>query len=360
MKNVRLPILFAGLLASWLASTLCARAEARPRVQIGWRPELETLLLAELLGQPMGGEFSGLQAQALRELGKDQPVVALTARLQRHGLTETALVAYVLRFSEPCTGGRALAQAPAPILQWWRALRAFEALTGPWLKKHANVYQKAQLELNQALPAEDLLGMQERWQRRRFDAYRVYFSPLLGFGAQILGSQGLDQGQVAYALIGPVQGMDGRGTFSDGEKLFYLLLRDFGHAFSDPVADELAVRLYPAYEAVPLRELLARAVGARLMRRLYGPDAYEHHLQGEERQGYALVRPLAEKLSDYEQDAHSYRSLADFADQLEPVFGSGLPSPLMPRWPARRPETGCCSDSARPRRTGQNRPDAAS
>lgn len=355
------------ILACWLSWVFCLPslagapgASPSARCQISWNPDLETLLLAELLAQPPRVKLTGLKAQARRELGGKHRAVDLTVALKQQGRSEAELVAYLLHFSEPSEPASAeIAGASNAMRQWWSALREFEAVTLPWLKKHGAAYKKAQTELEKALPAEDLLSMQEAWQRRRFDAYRIYFSPLLGFGEQRLGSLNLNGHSIAYALIGPVQGSDGDATFADSEKLFYLLLRDFGHAFSDSVADAISVRLGRKSQVSEIRELLARAVGARLMRQLYGPDAYEHHLQGEERQGYALVRPLAEKLADYERDA-TYQSLADFADRLEPVFAAGLAATPSRPSPAQRPKTGCCSDSARPLRSGQNRPGAAS
>lgn len=268
-----------------------------PRLELATDARLEAEALAVLLAAPPA-EPTPLQREALNQLRalRQLPAVQLTRQALAAGEQPAELARVSLRPDGP----------------WRLALNELASAAQPWLQQHQASYAQARQELLRDFDVTPL-ALQEAWHRRRFRSYRLYYSPLRPIGEQFQ----LSLGQQNLVVIGPVLDSDGQATFADSERLFYLQLREFGHGFCDPVAD----RLSPTPSAA-LREQLVRAVAARLLRRLYGPEAYERHLQGEARQGFGAVRRWADGLADYEA-LPPPATLLDYLPQLRRLLNQG-------------------------------------
>ena len=294
---LRMSSCFAWLILALLTAllTLTPAVADAARLQIAWNPGLEALALQALLARQDDEGLTTLQRQARADFAGfgRHPLIsgsALSEANIRHVLTPERL---------------AQATAFADFIQSTRL--------GDWLERHRADYELARRQLLGALPHQDLLAVQEAWHRRSFGNYAVFFSPLLPIGTHKgLTLLSADGQLLPIQVLGPVLDPDGKATFADGENLIYLMLREFGHAFCDPVVASFAA----GPELALNQELLVRAVHARLVLQLYGPEAYERHLQREAAQGYGPIRRFAARLEDYERNPARYPSLTAFYPEL--------------------------------------------
>lgn len=314
-----------------------SRIPGHPRLSIGWNPNLETVFLLALLGSSeLPAAATPLQRQAWRDFSRYRgSLAAQTAYRLLQDSWETfvylPLAHAPLPQAQPFPGQISQCR---PWQKFWAEVRDFyvQARIGSWLTQHQRVYQLGLVQALAALPEQDLLGLQETYHRRRFSQYKVLISQFLPSSAQSQGAWGstlklLPDTGIAYEMVGPVQDMNHHWTFGDRENMIYLMLRDFGHAFCDDiVAGSQAENLSGAGATLQTqrwqRQALVHAVHARLVLQLYGPEAYERHLQSEERQGLGLIRQVAEQLQIYEQNPERYPAFADFYGQLLPTLKS--------------------------------------
>ncbi len=116
-----------------------------------------------------------------------------------------------------------------------------------------------------------------------------------------------------------------------------LVWHEFGHSFINPLTSEktdIVKACEPAYATIVsemnrngygdlntcINEHIIRAIVARLVLDDYGESESEIMLSTEEANGFKYIRPLYEKLEDYEENREVYSTIDDFYPELLKVF----------------------------------------
>lgn len=183
----------------------------------------------------------------------------------------------------------------------------------------------------------DIVELLESYYNMKRKSYDIILCPLNAYGhygPRLSDSTG---GVHVYALVAVPQNGDGT-LANDRLNLPDLLLHEFGHSFVNPSVElhpDLVAQSSRCFE--PIREQmkkwayhtwrvcviehLVRAVEIRLAEVLYGPEAAESRLRGQEQIHFGYVRPLVAKLREYEELRDSTGiTFADYVPELLQVF----------------------------------------
>lgn len=194
----------------------------------------------------------------------------------------------------------------------------------------------------------DVVGLLESYFNMKQESYDIVLCPLFGynsFGPRLPGSDGLLK---IYALISVPQNLG--GIVADGGfDLSGLLFHEFGHSFVnpftekyadlvaqssdrfEPIRDKMKPQSYWTWDAC-VSEHIVRAVGVRLAEITGGPAVAENSLRYEEGRYFGYIRPLVEKLREYEvlRDSAGI-SFGEYVPELLKVFNEAeLYKPVFP------------------------------
>lgn len=184
----------------------------------------------------------------------------------------------------------------------------------------------------------DIVHLLESYYNMDYGSYQLILCPLFGscnYATSIPDSDGRQQ---TYALVCVPQNPD--GTLPDERlDLMKLLLHEFSHSFVNPsverypnlvaqssdcfefIREKMEAQAYP-YWNICVNEHIVRAVVIRILEAINGPEDTEERLQAEEQNSFLYIRPVVEKLRQYEMVRDSTGiSFADYVPQLLKVFG---------------------------------------
>ncbi len=183
----------------------------------------------------------------------------------------------------------------------------------------------------------DVVGLLEAYFNMKQTSCEVILCPLFGdfnYGPRIPDPNG---GFRTYALMAVSQSENGAMSL-DHDRLLEVLLHEFGHSFINPVVDlhsDLVAQSSDRYESIREKmmskaytswnicvyEHLVRAAVIRLIETIRGPKAAKNLISYEERQYFGYIRPLVEKLREYEvlRDSEGI-TFADYVPELLKVF----------------------------------------
>ena len=221
---------------------------------------------------------------------------------------------------------------------YWEKVRDFylKADFPAFLKAHEAVYSSYLAQTAASLPEWDLIGELEDFHARHdFASFVLAPSPMQlpnggNFGISITRADGKT---MAFYLMG-IEADEKNGTYGFNGEWTWLALHEFGHSFSNPVAEksdpQLAAYsyLFPGVAKKARRwgysnwgdfvggELLTNAIASRIIYRKNGPAAAEAFLKDCEDRGWVFIRDYFSMLGDYEGDRTKYRTLYDFYPQM--------------------------------------------
>jgi len=221
---------------------------------------------------------------------------------------------------------------------YWEKVRDFyrKADFPAFLKAHEEIYSSYVAQTAASLPEWDLIGELEDFHARHdFAGFLLAPSPMQlpnggNFGFSLTGNDGRI---TAFYLMGIIED-EKDGTYGFRGEWTWLALHEFGHSFSNPVADKFDPQLaaysylfpgiaekanrwgYSSWSDFAGGELITNAVASRIIYRRNGPAAAEAFLKDLEARGYVFIRDYFSLLGDYEADRNKYRTLYDFYPQL--------------------------------------------
>lgn len=154
-----------------------------------------------------------------------------------------------------------------------------------------------------------------------------------GFQATIAG---LPDGPRSYAIIGAFGLSNGLPVFSSNGSVSYVAQHEFSHSFVNPFVEthskefnrhsslfkpikkQMQQLSYADWQTA-VHEHIVRAIVVR-MAYVRSHAAGARILHNEEQQGFRYVKPLAEKLQEYEEQREKYPTILAFLPQLIGVF----------------------------------------
>lgn len=165
-------------------------------------------------------------------------------------------------------------------------------------------------------------------------SYRVHLSPFHAAGGVANVVTPRPDGSVTVdSIVGPE--IRGAGVSFVSRRVPATLWHELAHGVIDPLGDLYAPRIQTSSAAFApiashcygdwrqcVKEHAVRAVMLRLLARYYGEDVAAEHLAWEGPH-YPYLKPMTERLKDYEKDRARWPTLADFY----PVLLSALPEP---------------------------------
>lgn len=229
---------------------------------------------------------------------------------------------------------------------WIAALRAFSldpafaayraeedaALEGPLAAFRASVHEA------------DYRGKIESYTGLRFDGeYYVLLSPYLKAGGQVNSVVLKDDGRYEIqSLVGPEQ--SGSALDFRPEEFPGTAWHELAHGLLDTLADLNRAEIEanaPLEKTLPwtcyggdwvqcVKEHVVRAVMIRLIARNYGEAAAARRLQEEGEKRFPYLKPMIERLREYEADRKRYPTLVDFYPRLLSVFPAPSAAPQAP------------------------------
>ncbi len=335
----------AVLAAIAAAAALASPADCAPRVSVGMHPVVELAEMAQLLGAGRH-RFDGFVARrrgciAAAAAGvqglKGHPAVALTAELDEGGLSYDLRNNVLLRLTDP-PGLR----PRVPLSDWWAEKAGGAARLDAWIEALSDLSARpaftayyAALQsclaaplkaLQQDVDTRDYAGKLERYTGIAYDGtYRIVASPYFLPGGSVNSVVEQEDGSLAlFTIHGPVED-DASGVRFGTAELSGTLWHELSHGDLDPLAwihhDQIA-RSEPLMKKLPFScygdwdqcviEHLVRAVKNRLIALHEGGAAAAADLRAEEKEGFLYLRPLVERLGEYEEDRARYPTLASF------------------------------------------------
>ena len=216
-----------------------------------------------------------------------------------------------------------------------------------FFRAHAGLYSIME-EATRTNIVKDYAADLEAYYGARQASYTIVLAPLLmgNFGPRVPHADGTYE---IYGILGAGRPADGVPTFGSVGSLRALVWHEFGHSFSNPQVDRLrdaiakSQKLYPPIEAkmrpqaypdwhTAVIEHVDRAVTTRLAYRELGADGGDQALLLEQRQGFAYVPALVERLKEYEEHRDRYPDFATFAPRLMAVFDELAAAKLPPEF----------------------------
>jgi len=88
-----------------------------------------------------------------------------------------------------------------------------------------------------------------------------------------------------------------------------------------PIASQMAQRAYGDWE-ITVNEMIVRALVSRLIARSRSEAEADAFIASETSAGFQFVRPIAERLKDFERNRERYRNLEEFYPRIMNVFTS--------------------------------------
>jgi len=267
------------------------------------------------------------------------PAVTHLGQLRKTGFWYDALPKLALTFSDPpaleqvypiCDYLRGRSRQGEPDLRdFMTRLRALAAEGDweTWWDEHEADYAKVEEHCRQVYLQLDPLGRLERYFGEHLDALVIIPSAMIagGFGGTIndpLGSWAIN-------CFGPAR----PEALPDASYLESIVLHEGGHAFVNhhadehrelvtslehlytPIASEMQKQAYGNWTTA-LNEHVLRACNIRMCLEREGEAAAEYWLAQEEGIGFRYIRPLYEKLADYEADRERYPDFGSFYEEL--------------------------------------------
>ncbi len=205
-----------------------------------------------------------------------------------------------------------------------------------FIKDHANFYNTILTTVNYNFSDFMEISRMENYYKQKQSKYTVILN-MLGrgnFGPYVKTSRGTE----IYAIIQPVTQMGEIPVYLDNRNFNNLLWHEFGHSFINPIVDKYIddIEKYSKlFEPISssmtsqaygnwlstVREHLTRAVTCRLAANRFGEDvAYLNYERFEIGHRFIYVKPLIDKLKDYEQLHGTYKSFEEFFPELISVF----------------------------------------
>jgi hypothetical protein len=330
------------------AESAAQRGDVNAAVSVVVDPRIELMTIVQMLS---GYEvLTKIDSDYRREVEiwfapfREHPAVRLFAEMSRARFAYDAVPKAMLAFSDPPelklrvelsadvvrrAGGR------QKLEEFAEALRDFarQSRLSDFLAAHRATYDRVLAALRSDV--ENAFAPLRRYSGVDLKGCTLVAGMLVhngGFQATIGGADGAR----IYAIIGAFGARDGLPVFSSGGSVAYLVHHEFSHSYVNPWVERNSATLqkYAAlYE--PIREAMrrqaynnwltvvhehiVRAITVRLASQR-SQEAGDRVLQQEEARGFKYVRPLAEKLKEYEAARNKYPALTDFFPELIKVF----------------------------------------
>jgi hypothetical protein len=216
------------------------------------------------------------------------------------------------------------------------ALRDFavQSRFGDFFRSHRGTYERVEASLLQDV--RSALDELRNYTALRLDNCTLIPGLLIhngGFQATVETPQTPPR---LFAIIGAFEVRDGLPVFTANRSVSYLVQHEFSHSFINPLVEKhsrelgqfsgLYRRIQTAMKSLSygdwpaaVHEHIVRAITARIAH-LRSHEAGERLLRREEESGFAFVRPLAERLMEYESARARYAAIVDFFPRLIDVF----------------------------------------
>jgi hypothetical protein len=283
-------------------------------------------------------------AAAIFAAYKDHPAVAELdsegALNWKKGLSFDAVTDYTLHFSDMPEGkrlydyndsflDRVLRDMPKEekikyLDAYWEKVRDFYLKSGfqSYLEQHEPVYKVYVSSVSANLPAFDVIKAHEEYHAKRGLKFHIVPLPL---GLPTGDSYGGRAGDNIFNFMG-------RRLYS-AANVKELALHEFGHAFCNPVAEkhseltkkhehlfkgikkEMGLMHYGEWLTV-MREVLVRAVHARIILKTEGPEAAGELLKSDKEAKFVFTEDFYNLLEEYEKDRSRYPTLYEFYPRL--------------------------------------------
>lgn len=332
-----------------LGALTLGAAAAPAELEVRLSPAVELGQVVQLLGS-RERRFQGFEsrpgwgpareaAERFRPL-QGHPAVSLTAALEQRGFSaqerikRLALLGDPPELADPEPPGNwyGIERAgPEMLARWLAALRAF-AKRGDFSAYFAGEERSLRPTLDalrSRLEAADPIGAHRRYTGIPYKArYRLILSPYMQPGVSINHLQRRDDGSfVLYSVGGPGRGSDGAPDFSDPDalRLPHTFWHELSHGALDSLADRYGAQIERSaalWKKLPrpcygdwrqcVREHLVRAVKNRLLLQERGEAAARADLEDEEGRGYLYLKPLTDRLQEFEAHRDRYPSLVEF------------------------------------------------
>lgn len=214
-------------------------------------------------------------------------------------------------------------------LEFSEAMRNFANDTKfeEFYNEQAEIHSQAIENMQEVLPLTEMAKLLTDYYGFSYDSYTIIISHLStsGTGPGILNATG---GYDLYCLCPTTD------TMKDPVEM---VLHEFSHPYLNPMIDQnlyefstisdlyipikdLEIpRVYGSWITVA-KEHMVRAATARLKYHLLDKDAAEKELTKQEEKGFIYVRPLYEKLKEYEKNRKQYPTINDFFPELVKAF----------------------------------------
>ena len=279
----------------------------------------------------------------------DSDAAKYTKELLSYGFGYDAPVAMMLPCSyppelsvqQPYTDGlKRRAEKEENIESYRNALSEFartSCFAGFWADNEL-YYRSIVDRFKSALEGADIVRLVEDYYRMKKGSYHLIVCPLFGgnnYACRMRNDFGTDD---VYTFLGPIEEKD--GTLSiDRIACMTTLFHEFGHSFVNPLTERYSdevMRYSSRFESIRekmtemgygtwmscVNEHIVRAVEIRMLEAIGRRDLAQHWLERELRMHFGYIRPVLEKLREYEtlRDSDGI-SFEEYLPVLLNVFG---------------------------------------
>lgn len=194
-------------------------------------------------------------------------------------------------------------------------------------------YFEAQFDEGGGFINQEMLTRFEEYYGVENTIFHIVLIPLRVTGGFGVSLEARDGSLHVYSLTAP----ESANNYFSADGVRELAWHEFGHSFINPLAEsnpDLVAAYEPAFRSVYgamnaigygnlptfINEHIIRAVVARLVLAQMGAEESEAILKKEEESGFAFIRPLYEKLAEYESNRGLWPSIEDFYPELLSAF----------------------------------------
>ncbi len=276
--------------------------------------------------------------------------VALTNKFAATGFTYDAPVSFMLHLTQPngCLQNipygdylKGRSGGTHKLIQYQQAIHDFaiDSRFERFWKKNEPFYKEiVDLSVTE-VSKRNWIDALENYYNASQNSYTIIISPLLsnGYGFRIPAK---NNNWDSYACL-PTDGKTRNGIpYLDETNLMFYVWHEFGHSYVNPEIEKYAERLEnssilfeplqilmkkQAYDSwkICVMEHIVRAIHIRLIETYIGKSEASLKLDSDQKNGFAYIKPLLEKLKMYENMRNIDKiSFSDFVPKLLDVFDS--------------------------------------
>ena len=338
-------VAIALLLLSVTTSSAAQPDTTSQSVEVGVDPRIELMGVVQLLTEyPLVTDFDSpykKDVQAYFSGSEGHPAAKLFEKMDGEGFAFDAVPKAMLSLTNPPALAprvpypeRAVSAAGGAdsLRQFVDALRDLARHTDfqAFYRSHKGTYRA--LADSARGVASDAMGALRDYMGTPLKNATVVLGPLLhngGFAARYE----TEEGEEAYAFIGPTGVEDGIPTFGSPERLASLTWHEFSHTVVNPLTHEYREDVngyaslfasirepmrkagYTNWETV-VNEHIIRAIEVRLAHRRFGEEAGRRKLEEQKKRGFQYIEPLIQELKTYEVNRDAYPTLSDFYPRI--------------------------------------------